>query len=124
MIGQNAAFVPLFNRAIRIVIGITGSTFLILLFDMLFNSQNRISNMPGLNSFLAVGKETLGIYILQDVIIMGLLSKFVRFSFCSGLMFSVAFTPVLSLIILLLSYCIVKLIKRSDKLAFYLLGVQ
>lgn len=122
-IEQDSVFLSISHRIIRIVIGIAASTFLILLFDKLFNSEKSIRAERYLNSIMAVGKETLGIYILQDIIIMGLLSKFFRIGFCSEFVFSAVVSPVLSLIILFFCYRIVKLIKRSDKLASYLLGV-
>lgn len=123
-LGQNVAFVTLYHRLVRVLIGITASTFLILLFDKLFNYGSGFNKKRWLSPILAVGKETLGIYILQDVIIMGLLSKFVRIEFCSSLVFSIVVTPTISIFVLILSFRLVKLMKRSERLSLYLLGVK
>ena len=123
-VSQNTVFETIYLRFVRIVVGIIGATFLILLFGKIFNSDSWKDRIYKHNLVLNVGKETLGIYILQDIIIMGLFSKYVRIGFCSEFVFSVVITPVFSIIILFICYQLVMLIKKSDKLALYFLSVQ
>lgn len=73
---------------------------------------------------LAIGKETLGIYILQDIIVVGLISKIPGIRIFDGYLFSLVIAPAFSLIVLWICYRIVRLIKQNNRAAFYLLGVR
>lgn len=122
-IEQDSVFGTLYVRLVRICIGIVGSSFLILLFDKLFNSSSNHEKSLG-GAVSSIGKETLGIYILQDIIVVGLISKIPGIRIFDEYLFSLVIAPVFSLIVLLICYKIVRIIKRNDRAAFYLLGVR
>ena len=122
-IEQDSVLGTLYIRFVRICIGIAGSSFLILLFDKLFSScNNHEKNLGGAVS--GIGKETLGIYILQDIIVVGLISKIPGIRIFDGYLFSLVIAPAFSLIVLWICYRIVRLIKQNNRAAFYLLGVR
>lgn len=113
-------------RFVRIVVGVVGSTFLILLFGKTFNSENsddKVYNKSGLRFIMAVGRETLGIYILQEIVIWGILSKIHGLRLFDGFFLSIVVTPVLSMLLMWLCLSIVRLFKTNEKVAFYLFGV-
>lgn len=121
---HDSVFGTLYVRIVRIIIGIVGSSFLILLFDKLFKSSDNQKENWGVKTGSAIGKGTLGIYILQDIIVVGLISKIPGIKIFDEYLFSLVIAPVFSLIVLWICYKTVRIIKRNDRAAFYLLGVR
>ena len=103
------------SRLIRIVIGLFASVSLMLLFRQIFNR----------NSFTAIsiyGQLTLGIYILQSILLERLLLRLIHIDNMSEYIFNYVGTPLVSIAVLIVSAEVVKLINRNSYLKLMLLG--
>lgn len=128
LLGYNVAIIDLF----RIVIGFVGVVTMKMVFDMIytyfFTNHNRIL------SYFAntVGRETLGIYILQHIIVFRGLKYFISFlidkigynPFLWNDRFLIyVITPLFSLLVLFVSYWFISTCK-SNKYMKYLWGFK
>ena len=105
----------------RIVIGLTGTLFFIALFEYLSIKLN----IPGKAKSLShLGEETLGIYLLQTLVLEILLRRYLSFDAIDSWLFNIVVAPVLSLILLVICHYIIVLIKRSRLLSFLCLGQE
>lgn len=103
----------------RMLIGIVGSLFFILLADVICKkySENFL-----INHFSSMGKETLAIYLFQYIIIETLLWRWLKSDNYNITLFSVILAPILSLAVLYFCVIIRKMVRRSKVAAFIFLG--
>lgn len=102
-----------------LIIGMVGSVFFISLFEYL---SLRISWGGRGRKIAMLGSETLGVYLLQTVL-LELPPKYVgHLDGINGVVYDFVVTPLISLAVLLLSLYIIKQIKKSRWLAFLVLG--
>ena len=98
----------------RILIGNCGALFVLLIFKDHFASM-------GNNFICKVGKETLGIYILQAVILETILKQYITF-YGNHAVMDFVIAPILSLIIMVLCYSITKVLSKNKITGQLLLG--
>ena len=109
----------LYRRLLGIVIGVSASIMLILC----FNKMNEILNNKNIwRDLSAIGKYTLGIYIIQDIILIGILSKIIDLENLNIYLFSAFITPFVSILVLVFSYKATVLFKQNNHTALFLLG--
>ena len=106
-------------RLQRDVTGIAGGLFFIALFELLFATPRR-----GRFALWACrwGKLTLGIYILQTLLLEFMLTRWVKFDGMNYLLFTFVVAPLISMAVMALSVGIIRLIQRSRVASFLLLG--
>lgn len=102
------------------LIGTVGSIFFIGLFI------NRFGKLEGRNLVSRIiadwGKETLGIYLIQAIILETLLPQFLSFDYLNEFCYSFFVTPMIALVIMIICIAIIKGINNSIILRFLLLG--
>lgn len=103
----------------RVTLGLFGASAII--FTTL--SLQTIINKSGVIKILSkVGKHTMGIYLLQTIILEMLIKEYIHFNGYSVLVFDGILVPLLSLIVLIICLCIILLIQRNNKLSLIFLG--
>ena len=73
-------------------------------------------------SLCNVGRQTLGIYLLQGLILESILPVFINFNQLNVWVFTLIVAPLISLAILLLCSQIIQILSKSNVLAFYFIG--
>lgn len=117
---DNAMFM-LFARFYRVSIGISASLSLYILFTGLFDGKYFCSN-PILNRLSEFGTYTLGIYILQVVVLEIVLGTFINCDSLNIYIFQYIVAPLSSVAIMLFCIFIYKFICRYRFLSFVLFG--
>ena len=108
----------LFNCIYKLLIGLAGALAIIFTFNNIFN---KITNNFIL-SICKMGQYTLGVYILQTIIIEKELPLILSFNGVDKTCYTFAITPIISLIVLLACVLIIKLISLSKKLSLLCFG--
>lgn len=118
MLFNNYFFDFLFNSLYKLFIGLIGAFAIISQFNYLFRkvTNKHISNL------CKMGQYTLGIYILQTIIIEKELSLFLSFNQVSNTLYTFVITPSISLITITICICIIKLISQNKKLSIICFG--
>lgn len=106
----------LYKGIYRIIIGATGSLFFIALFNILF--CNKIKN----TNFADMGKYTLGVYIIQSIVLESIAGKYIKFDNMNFYMFHFVITPIISFTLFLFFTFIVRLTYKYPKLSLLLWG--
>ena len=116
---NNSFFLAIISRLYQITIGIVGSLSLIGLFCSLVPQEKT-------NKLILLccnwGKYTLGIYILQSLILETFLARYILLDNLNFYVFNFIIAPMLSAFILTLCVYIIKLISKSPRFAFFFLG--
>ena len=103
----------------KYIIGIVGSLAFIGVFLCRFS--NNIGN--GIIIQLSKwGQMTMGIYIIQTILLQGILANYIQFASVNSLLFSLLIAPGISVIFLFLCVYIVRLIMNFKTISFVLLG--
>lgn len=100
----------------RFAIGLAGSMSFFLLFHKLLK-KNTLSVL-----FSNIGKETMGIYILQFSILEKELRKFIQFNRTNDLLYNLLITPLITAAVVIICYYLVRFIKKSKYLSLFLVG--
>ncbi|MBQ9362595.1 MAG: acyltransferase [Bacteroidaceae bacterium] len=103
----------------KIIIGIAGALTFIGLINLLLEKP---SNSPVIKTLCDFGKYTLGIYILQSIILEKILGNLINFDGMNIYVFNYIVTPVISGILLFVCKWITILIKKNHIVEFILLG--
>lgn len=103
----------------RLIIGLAGSLFFFSLFETVFKSS--VHN-KFLSSLARKGQETLGIYLIQTLLLSNLMPKLIPYHNGAGHIFNFVITPILSLIVFLICLGIIRLIKLNPVTSYLLLG--
>ncbi len=115
----SSALYLMYIRYYRLIIGLAGSIFFILLSYRLLSKQTN-------NKFVKItadcGKYTMGIYIMQFLLFEEGISKFLNFDGMNFYVFNFLFVPLFSAILMGVCTIIVKMIERNKLLSFLLLG--
>ena len=104
----------------RIFLGLSGSLFFFSIFRRFLEPR---TSTPLLNSLAQVGGVTLGIYVLQAIILETLMPCYISFSALS-VSTIVWLMPLLAMVVLGVCLLIVRLIERNRLLSFLLLGKE
>lgn len=103
----------------KYIIGIVGSFTFIGYFLSRFSNEISIRII---NILCKWGQMTLGIYIIQTILMQAILPNYIQFESVNSLLFSLLIAPGISAIILLLCIYIVRLIMNCKTISFVLLG--
>ncbi len=115
---QDASVIML--RLFRIILGISVSLFIIFAFEGI---TRKMLEYTTLNKVIVMlGSETLGIYILQSYLLEYLMARHLNFDNMPFATFNFVVAPAISLIILLISICIIKTLKTNRYFAAILFG--
>lgn len=109
----------LYNRFYRIIIGITGTTFFVTLFEVF---KLKIVNSKIGRLMCNYGRYTLGIYILQTILLEIILSSYICLDNYTFLTYNFIICPVIALIIILLSLSFIRIMSLNKLLSLLLLG--
>jgi uncharacterized membrane protein YeiB len=103
----------------RLVIGIVGSLSFIGLFFFLF-PQEKANNLITLCG--KWGQYTLGIYILQSVILEDIMARYILLDDLNFYVFNFVVAPIISLFVLILCVSIIKIMSKSKMLSYFFFG--
>lgn len=113
--GSLSTWLAYFGKtAYRILIGNCGALSVFLIFRGLLISLDN-------NIICKIGRETLGIYILQTVLLETILKQYITFYGNHSVM-DFVIAPILSLIIMMLCYILTKVMSKSEIIGKLLLG--
>lgn len=119
--GYYSTMIPfILNRLYRIIEGIIGALSFISLFHLLFNNKDNIY----INRCSDWGKYTLGIYILQAIIIETILTNYIELSHFNISIVNFILTPLISAVVFFICIFIIKTIYHSKLLGLLFFGKQ
>lgn len=113
----NGYVIPL--RLFRIVLGVSATIFIICAMKLLIDKYKN-SRFYGIIS--TIGVETLGIYILQSLILEYILARHINMDNISFGIFNFIVAPLLSLILLLIIFAIIRILKFNQYTAAFFFG--
>ena len=114
----NAEYLKIYNHVLKLIMGISGSIMFMFIFYYLFEDKKIKVN----KALLKIGENTLGLYLLQSLILEILLARFLLFDNYSFVMFNFIIAPILSLCVIYISLYVIKIIKKNKKMSYYMLG--
>ena len=109
-------YTNLYTTCYRFTIGLTGSLFFILLFRAKGVSKQKIHSF-----FIATGQNTMGIFLLQSYFFV-VLTTLLDFKDTNILIYSLAITPCISLLVLAGCLYMIQFIKRSSVISQLMIG--
>lgn len=109
------------ERVYRLFVGLSGSFFFVTLFIVIFKDRHLRKAGECLS---VIGTETLGIYILQSYILEYLCARHLNFDDAGFVLFNFVIAPLISILVLILSFAIIRLIRQNKYLSFILLGAS
>ncbi len=105
----------------RLLIGIVGSLAFIGLFKRIFDGDKaRLS--PGIKALCSYGQYTLGIYILQSVILETWMKNTINLDTLPPFVFNFIVSPIISIALIYICSLIIKVINKNHYSALLLLG--
>lgn len=110
-----------FKHFYKIIIGISGTLFFFTLFIVTVAQiiPDRIKA-----PIQSLGQKTLGIYLIQSLVVEVILARTLKFDDLDPVLFNAVVTPVIAILSLLLCVIVVKLLERTRLTSFLLLGKQ
>ena len=105
---------------VQLVLGLSGSLSCIGIFKLASNGNLLYQ---ALDVWVAIGQATLGIYVIQAILLETLMSQYISLDTWPIHMI-VLTLPIMSLFVMLVCYEIVRLINCSDIMSFLLLGKE
>ncbi len=117
---QSIAFL-LYVRIYRVLIGISASLSLYIIFTSLFDGKHFARSRILCNAAKS-GRFTLGIYILQVVVLEIILGAFVNCDSMNIYVFNYVVAPLFSVVIMFFCILMYRLISRSTLLSFLFFG--
>ena len=116
---NNQLFLESFQILYRLIIGIAGSLAFIGMACSIITQDNK-------NKFILdcckCGQYTLGVYILQSILLEIIIAKYIKFDDFNWYFFNLLLAPVISFLILIICIYIIRTMMKSPKVAFYFLG--
>lgn len=103
----------------RLVIGLTGSLFFIMLCESICS---RLHDNKIIDSLSSIGRETLGIYLIQTIIIEILLWRWFKYDGSNTMIFGFVIAPIASVIVLALCLIGIRILRMSKYSALLFLG--
>lgn len=116
---SNEIFDITYTHFYRVIMGIAGSIMFISLFSV--SAKYMLRSKIG-DTLCKWGQYTLGIYLMQAIIIEHIMMKTLDFSSMNWYLFNLVVSPLLSVCVLLLCIGIIHLIHKSKRLSFIFLG--
>ena len=103
----------------RICVGISGAVMILSFILLIFA---KLPNVKLLNRLSVLGQYTLGIYVIQTVLLERIIKSVITFDASSFYYFNFLLAPAISLAVLICCIVLVKLFLRSKWTSFILLG--
>lgn len=100
------------------LIGTVGSICIIYLFIRLNNSKPNVL----INNLCTLGEKTLALYVIQTLVIETILCEFINLKGINTFVYSFLICPTMSVLILLISYYLYKILSRNKYMALILFG--
>lgn len=117
---MHLSHIQIFRIFYRILIGCVGTMFFISIFQIIYK---RIRQGQFGHIINTIGKDTLGIYLIQTIILEILLPHYFPHRFPESFTFDFIYTPIISVIVLVCCLIIIKLLKCNTIIAFLTLGI-
>lgn len=105
----------------RYLVGFSGSLFFILLIS---KSDIFLSGMKLYNKMALYGRYTLGIYVLQTILVVNIFPDIVEWNMQNEILLNFVVAPLISLFVLLICIIIIKLLSSSRNLDILMFGGQ
>ena len=102
----------------KLILGLTGPVACMYLFKA---TVGLLETTPILEKLAQMGRETLGIYVIQAIVLEVLMPRYISFSDLS-LPTVVLLMPVLSLVVLIVCYVVIQIVNRSKFLGLLMFG--
>lgn len=115
----NSTFLYFYRRFYRIIIGFAGSLTFISLFYFLFEKKGTSKIM---DMCYECGQYTLGIYMLQSIIIETIMTRYVVLDNLGFVVFNFIVAPILSILVLVICVKLIKYIQKNKVLTLLLIG--
>ena len=109
----------LYLRYYRLIIGIAGTLFFMALFEVL---SHKIPRTKIGDTIIKWGASTLGIYIFQTLILELFLKTYINFDDYNVFLFNFLIVPAISLLVLVASLGVIRMVEKSRWTKFLLLG--
>lgn len=106
-----------FKTCYRIIIGCVGTVTLFCLFHLLFTNKELI-----MGGVLTIGKSTLGIYLIQGILLEKVLASRLCFDHVSFGMYNFLITPLAAIAVLIVCMVLISLVRKSHFSSRFLLG--
>lgn len=117
------SFTPIYayRLSYRIILGFIGTMFFISLFEYIFSkiTANNVTKIMG-----EVGKQTLGIYCIQVLILEMLLPRLFKTRFPESYTFDMIMAPLLSIVVMVICLIIISFLKKDRHIACVSLGIK
>lgn len=118
---SNQLFIRVFCKLYRLLIGIVGSlAFIGIVSDLIPQGKSSKS----ISLLCNWGQYTLGVYLLQSIIVELLLAKYICLDDMNYYVSNFIFIPLMSIGVLVLCVFVVKLIGKSPRFTFFFLGTN
>lgn len=108
-----------FKIGYKLIIGIVGSLFF---FSLFLSSKVLADNVKKKPIIQYIGKNTLGVYLIQTLIIEKILMHYLKFDGLNFWVFNFIVTPMISLVVLFICIGIIRLLKKNRWLSLLFLG--
>lgn len=103
----------------RMAIGLVGSLFIITLCHLICS---RYRNSGLISYFSSIGRNTLGIYLIQTILIEIIIWRWIKLDSFDRLISSALIAPLISLVIMIICIVSIKIIRKSRLMKMFLLG--
>lgn len=103
----------------RMALGFVGSLFFITFCQCVCMW---LSNNILIGHFSKIGRETLGIYLLQTIVVETLIWRWLKFDSVDSLLFSIIIAPIISIIVLYLCLIMTRFLRKNRLTALLFLG--
>ena len=114
--GKNPGY--LFHNAYIYAIGISGTIFVLTSVDLL---TRKAAMIPCMGIMSKIGRNTIGIYILQVIVLENVMANFFKLDYLDSEVFNWIVAPLLSLAVLYLCMLAIRLL-RKNPVSLFLLG--
>lgn len=104
----------------RVIMGLSGALFWFMLFVMVVrrsDTHNKITSFIGY-----VGRNTLGIYIIQTILLETIIAHYWAFDITNTLLFSLFIAPLMSAVLVCIIMLIINILERTRLTAILFLG--
>lgn len=103
----------------RVCVGISGAVMILSFILLIFA---KLPNVEFLNRLSVLGQYTLGIYVIQTVLLERIIKSMITFNASSFYYFNFLLAPAISLAVLICCIILVKIFLHSKLTSFILLG--
>lgn len=107
---------------VRILMGLSGSMFFLILCHSLFDQREYVSISPFMSRVVLYGQETLGIYIIQTNLLEKALAAVINLDHLPYLISYFVIMPLISIAVIWMCVQLIRLVSKNKLLAACLIG--